>query len=116
MPVTVRNADILFNDGTTQSSAAGAPTTTQVLNATAGAAAGAVGTYSWLTRTGVETTTFSTGSTYAGSTLRFNGIQRGGVNVTGVGTPAGTWRMMSYGLMQNTGYTESAGGLFLRIS
>ena len=45
MTITVGGSAITFPDATTQSTAATAPTTTQVLNAYAGASVGAVGTY-----------------------------------------------------------------------
>ena len=86
MPVTVRGTDILFNDGTTQSTAAGAPSTTQVLNATAAASVGAVGTYAELVD--LAFTSRSPGETVAGSGLRYTG---GGIEGS---TPSGTWRLM----------------------
>jgi hypothetical protein len=107
MPVTVRNADILFNDGSTQSTAAGAPTTTQVLNATAAASAGAVGTYALLFRNNNALTSF--GDTLAGSGLTPSdggGGQRSG-SVTG------TWRCMG---RSGSNYTGGSVTVWLRIS
>ena len=81
MPTTLRNTDILFNDGTTQSTAAtsgGLVTTANVLNATAGASHQAVGTYTvaWNTTTG----NVASNGTIAGSSLRFTSAS---VNTTG---------------------------------
>ena len=119
MPVTVRNADILFNDGTTQSTAAGAVTTTSVLNATAGASVGAVGTYAFLVS--AVNATYGPGATLAGSNLRYIGIRvsfgdYGAVNINGWNegpTTAGTWRCM--GQMTGSTFTRTA-TLWLRIS
>ncbi len=122
MAVTVGGTSITFNDGTTQSTAAGAVTTTAVLNATAAASVGAVGTYALLG----ETTGTSTeaGSTRAGSALRYAGLS-GNSPFSGIisgttyhvgngGTPAGTWRAMG---RCNWGDTASFGAtLWLRIS
>ena len=83
MPVTLRNTDILFNDGSTQSTAFN---TTGVLNATAGASAGAVGTYG----NAFRSSPLSVGTTYAAASLGFS---------------AGTWRCMtqtSVGSMEQT--------------
>lgn len=139
MPVTVRNADILFNDGTTQTTAAGAPTTAQVLSATAGASFGAVGTYAVLLM-GVNTN-LATGATIAGSSLRdvsvgaqtqlsspYNGGSSTSSNYPFAGTAmAGTWRKMSAGATHGTYSVPGAYGtsqptwawnyaLYLRIS
>ena len=98
MAVTVRGTDILFNDGTTQSTAAGAVTTTAVLNATAGAASKAVGTYGW------HQVQYTLGSTVSGSSLGFG---------------SGTWRCMTFsGAYVPYNYTNHyvQGSLLLRIS
>lgn len=112
MAVTVGGTSITFNDGTTQTTAAGgAPTTAQVLNATAGASVGAVGTYAIL-RT--ETTTGALqnpGATRAGSTLRYTEAS-GSVNA---GTPAGTWRLMGGSYDLGVGYSQAT-SVWLRIS
>jgi hypothetical protein len=106
MPVTVRNTDILFNDGSTQSTAAGAVTTTAVLNATAAASVGAVGTYAFLGET--LTTNTVPGGTRAGSGLRYAGSGSSAgwhqsANQTPQrhpnaypNTPPGTWRCMGH--------------------
>lgn len=125
MPVSIRGTDILFNDGSTQSTAAGAPSTTQVLNATAGASTGAVGTYAYLYPTFAVTGTnisasWSPGATVAGSGLTYTGSGPGGGSFS-AGTPSGTWRVM--GRAFTTG-ADGYGGtayfpsrtLFLRIS
>jgi hypothetical protein len=81
--------------------------------------AGAVGTYAWLGSNGVQT--FSAGSSYAGSGLRYAGAGQYGWGFTGTaysttrgGTPAGTWRAMG---SCGTGYsTVSPSTIFVRIS
>ena len=125
MAVTVRGTDILFNDGTTQTTAAGAVSTTAVLNATAGATAGAVGSYMFATPA-TSGTSISFGTTYAGSSLRPTGGLYGtasGPAFTGTlpigSAQSGTWRCMGVtgtgggGPYSQTVYSAS---LFLRIS
>jgi hypothetical protein len=131
MPVTVRNTDILFNDGTTQTTAAGAIPTDF----------GAVGTYAVLQM--AANTNLATGGTIAGSSLRFNytpnnttspaganfapfvGFQThfGNSNYNGGGTAvSGTWRKMSTGTTHrssNDGYGTNFfwhAALYVRIS
>ena len=98
MPTTLRNTDILFNDGSTQSTAGQPTSTALVLSATASASAGAVGTYGW-----TEITT-TPGTTYPASSL---------------GISAGTWRSMTFrsGTIFS-GYSgiTTTGSLMLRIS
>ena len=95
MPVTVRGGDILFNDGSTQSTAAGAVTTSAVLNATAGASGNAIGSYALTVDFGGS---FSINSTRAGSSV--------------AGGLSGTWRAMQNAVISGgVGY-----GVFLRIS
>ena len=100
MPVTVRGTDILFNDGTTQSTAAGAITTTSVLNATAAASAGAVGTYGFFKDTVGSTHVYEAGTTLAGSNLRWAAAPlvsvTGGPPPSSNNAPSGTWRLMGY--------------------
>ena len=91
-------AGITFADSTSQTTAATAAalvTTTNVLNATAGASSGAVGVYGFC----VSNQDVATGNTTAGSNLRFCGIDGrnigGGFQQTG-GTPSGTWRLMGF--------------------
>lgn len=110
MSVTIRGTDILFNDGSTQSTSAAVNTTT-VLNATAGASVGAVGTYALLHY--VPNSNGSPGQTFAGSNLRYSssGTLRADT------APAGTWRLMGYMLDWNeSGALNSQTSLFLRIS
>lgn len=105
MAMTLRNTDILFNDSTTQSTAFNA---TAVLNATAGASAGAVGTYAFATHES-PTTPFNFGDTISGSLLYPS-------NATGAllgSTFAGTWRSM--GTLQFAG-RQTRTSLWLRIS
>lgn len=102
--------------GVTTNSVSATPTTAQVLAATAGASAGEVGAYSFLSHGsnyGIQTT----GSTRAGSQLRYSGASSGDTvfAVTG-GTPAGTWRLMGY--IQEGGATSTiyVPSVWLRIS
>ena len=114
MAVTVGGTSITFNDGTTQSTAAGAVTTTAVLNATAGASLGAVGSYSFLVRSTNGNFTYEPGVTVAGSALRYTGAVA--VRATSA-YPAGTWRCMAYSYnTEFCGGANVSGTLFLRIS
>jgi len=99
MPVTIRNTDILFNNGTTQSTAA-TPVSTDF---------GAVGTYAVLMN--AASSDLATGGTRAGSDLRIDpalnstsGLlsvyywNRYAANTTyngGGSAVSGTWRKMS---------------------
>ncbi len=83
-----------------------APTSAQVGAATAGLATGAVGTYAFLRF--VSATTATSGSTHAGSDLRYSSAAA----LTGV-TPGGTWRLM--GQTENSSNVASTSA-FLRIS
>ena len=75
--------------GVTISSTAGAPTTAQVLSATAGASVGAVGTYAFLTSS--SGFSVSPGGTLSGSSLSYSNAG------AFLGTsPSGTWRAMGY--------------------
>ena len=115
------NGNVLTSNGTTWTSVApvtAAPTTDQVLTATAGASAGAVGTYAFLARVNIAANT-SPGSTSAGSNLRYaaTGNTSVGAQITG-SAPAGTWRAMGFGVgavSANCGVYYS-GTLWLRIS
>ena len=99
---------------------ASAPTTAQVLSATAGATAGAVGTYAWLGQN-TGSATISTGSTYSGSSLRYAGsgmyswaTPNTSYSTSRGATPSGTWRAVGYCA---SGYsTVSPTTVFLRIS
>ncbi len=110
MAVTVRGTDIVFNDGTTQSTANNLPAnTTNVLNATAGASAGAVGTYGLMWQP-FTTSSYAPGQTIAGSYLRFASCS-GSVS----GAPGtGTWRCMGQASPGETSAGQTT--LWLRIS
>lgn len=111
MPTRIRNTDILFNDGTTQSTAA-IVTTTAVLNATSAASVGAVGTYAFLSITDA-TTQPGIGGTVAGSTLRYSSADAASTTA-----PSGTWRQMGWNLGQ-AGYSypnAARVSVWLRIS
>lgn len=113
MAITVGGTSITFNDGTTQTTAGGAPTTAQVLSATTGATAGAVGTYAILAY--IMGASALNGGTYAGSNLAYVVFyqMQGGFNpisATG-GTPAGTWRALQ---VNTTSYSFPA-ALFVRV-
>lgn len=73
---------------------------------TAGLAAGAVGSYAFLTFNTL--TTAAAGTTHAGSGLRYSNAAA----LIGV-TPAGTWRLMGQSLNSSQAHSTS---LFLRIS
>jgi hypothetical protein len=123
MAVTINGTSgITFNDATSQSTAAVAPTTTQVLNATAGAAVGAVGTYALLSYQ--SSGAIAAGATAAGSLLRYATANAWSTSCGSYyaaafpsapysGTPAGTWRCMGYSIGHNTNNQTT---LWLRIS
>jgi hypothetical protein len=103
---TANSTTYLRGDRTWQTISASAPTTAQVLAATAGASFGAVGTYAFLSLIGSTSETVIDGNTYAGSSLEPAGILRtnsgnaGGdvassADATRGGTAvSGTWRAM----------------------
>lgn len=101
-------AGITFNDASSQSTAA-IINTTNVLNATASAAVGAVGTYAAMINN--SGTTCTAGVTVAGSSLSY--IPFGG-NTTYSSAATGTWRAM--GSCYVAGYGYNSATLFLRIS
>lgn len=118
MAVTVGGTSITFNDATVQSTAAGAPTTAQVLNATAAASVGAVGTYAMLVHStsSASFTTHYQGTTWAGSALKYSNSS----NERSGASPAGTWRLMGtayayIGDFYGPQY-DSRASVFLRIS
>jgi hypothetical protein len=115
VPAPGTSSNVLTSNGTAWTSTApGAPTTAQVLTATAGATAGAVGTYAWLYTT--DRVTLSPGDTKAGSTLYFanSGIDSTQNSDTYLTSPStsGTWRCMGY--LRPFGNTSAT--VFLRIS
>jgi len=90
------------------------------LAATAGATAGAVGTYAWLLQAAAsQFTTITLGTNYAGSSFRNSGILGSDgtadaqIDVT-ASTPSGTWKAM--GQVTYTGGILNRGTLFLRVS
>ena len=104
MPVTVRGNDILFNDSSTQSTAA-VVNTTSVLTAYSGTTAGLVGAVAHRTQ---NFTTWTANSTIAGSFIYS-------------GAP-GTWRALQPGVVTGTvscfctGTYNIFGGTYVRIS
>ena len=97
------------------------PTTAEVLTATAGATAGAVGTYALLvssTSIALSTTRTATGGTIAGSSLRYSAVVNSSsvINVTGGGTPSGTWRCMGIERNSDNANNCTVLTLWLRIS
>jgi hypothetical protein len=67
-----------------------APTTAQVLAATAGLTAGAVGTYGFFRKFGAGT--LAVGSTIAGASLAWAGIDSDAASTAA--SPSGTWRCL----------------------
>jgi hypothetical protein len=123
MPVTVRNTDILFNNGTTQSTAASAASTDF----------GGVGSYAVLMM--AADNNLASGGTIAGSSLRVNAqinqsitltsnpfpnTSVGGSYVGGGSAVSGTWRKMSGGVVflfdSQYGLRYYANALYVRIS
>lgn len=113
MPTTLRNTDILFNDATTQSTANNLPaTTTNVLNATAGASFNAVGSYALASNFVVLTLTLNSGDTTAGSNFA-GSFQTSNSNNSGGTALVGTWRCMGYFVASGQSNRMT---LFLRIA
>lgn len=99
---------ITFGDSTSQTTAAVVSTST-VLTATAGASAGAVGTYAFVNQRTSGATAF--GSTRAGSSLFPCGIDQAFSGFSLGSAQSGTWRCM--GNVPSGGFYIT---LFLRIS
>jgi hypothetical protein len=98
-------------------------TTAQVLNATATAVEGAVGTYAFLRDVTNSDTNINQGATVAGSNLRFSSMSfvfsdtpPSTWNASSGQTPSGTWRLMGFGDRSNGLSTIRYASLFLRIS
>ena len=96
---------------------------TGIGTATAGLAAGAVGTYAYLVNTGIDTS-ISQGTSIAGSSLRYSGHSNDSLTTSdsnwsvshtaGGANPSGTWQSMgSRGTSVGRNYFQT---LFLRIS
>lgn len=104
------SGNVLQSNGTTWvSSTVPAPSTTQVLSATAGASVGAVGTYAFCYQLFGQSVS-DPGTTKAGSNLRFSNSSGQGSSV-----PSGTWRCMGYASADN--YASQANTtVWLRIS
>lgn len=123
---TADSTTYLRGDGSWQAVST-TPTTAQVLTATAGASAGAVGTYAFLGETSATST--AVGNTRAGSSLRYVSVavtNSWAFNVGSsypaygnynTGAPSGTWRAMGDSRSANVnclnGYPAT---LWLRIS
>jgi hypothetical protein len=117
--ITVTNGNGVSGNPTI---AANAPTSAEVGSATAGLAAGAVGTYAYVTYITATDTDFDFNSTVAGSAIRPVGLYRTqDTNTIGIlissTTLSGTWRVMSY-FNNNDATTSDTFGiaLVLRIS
>ena len=127
------SAGITFGDATSQTTAAVSATTTNVLSATAGASAGAVGTYAFLRHT--TNADYAFGATLAGSSLVPAGVGTATWALYTAATASalaltygsyqnsaqsGTWRCMGVG--SNVGDSgcppnaTTAASLWLRIS
>jgi hypothetical protein len=125
---TPGTGNFLRGDGSWQTVPASAPSTTDVLNAYAGAAYGGVGTYtvalSGATLTGGNS--IAAGSTEAGSGLRavVSSTSNNAIgNLTALQTAAtatlglaGTWRLMMLLRRNDAQAAAHLGGLYLRIS
>lgn len=111
----------------TVTAAGGAPTTAQVLSATAGASVDEVGTYAWLGNTS-SGTGYSPGSNYAGSGLAMAGAASLGnypwtqsnvgsiTNDSSGGGRSGTWKCMGGNGSNQSGSDRARATLFLRVS
>jgi hypothetical protein len=95
-----------------------APTTTEVLSATAGATAGAVGTYAFMERTG-NNSAINIGGTIGGSSIRYAGVDRTSSQAMDISSsatvPSGTWQCMGFIAFLGDTSSERA-SLFLRIA
>lgn len=118
---TANNTTFLRGDRTWQTITT-TPTTTQVLNATAGLTAGQVGSYAFLQRilpAGGTSLTFNAGATESGANLRFAGVSSLAGGIQSSGTPSGTWRIVGYSVVQNVFITNgqfSSSSMWVRIS
>jgi len=89
-----------------------------VMNRTAGATAGAVGTYAFMERTG-NNSAINIGGTIAGASIRYAGVDRTSSQAMDISSsatvPSGTWQCMGYISFLGDASAERA-SLFLRIS
>lgn len=113
------SGNVLQSNGSTWVSSPVSLTTDQVLNATAGASVGAVGTYAFLVRN-ADATSLSAGSTWAGSNLVYGSVisvnfynYNTAVDGGSTTSPSGTWRLMGEFYRNDNGTKAS---LWLRIS
>ena len=125
VPVVVVDAKGRVTGISTQTVGGSAPTTAQVLTATAGAAVGDVGTYAYLAR--VTGGPVAAGTTVAGSGLRFAAgasfvlscgswaVANGGGGQPFSSAPSGTWRCMGM-IAGNASGTLVLTTMWLRIS
>jgi hypothetical protein len=96
-------------------------TTANVLAATAGASAGAVGTYAFAA-TSNNTSSVAPGSTIAGSSLLYAGVRYNGSTgdtdvTTTTGALSGTWQAMGFKPVRTANIAASREAtMFLRIS
>ena len=118
--LAVTNAKIANASVTSNKLATGNDERDWVLNRTAGASVGAVGTYAFLQDITDSNTNVSAGSTVAGSSLRYAGPYFDSIQdkwiVFGSGTPAGTWRLLGWGQRVGGVAAQRYASLFLRIS
>jgi hypothetical protein len=120
---TPGSGNFLRGDGSWATVPVAAPSTADVLNATAGASVGAVGTYVFARRTSRDG--INTGNTIAGSSLAYAAGNSGwtenpyaGAQPSGSpagSTLSGTWRCMGHAPLYNSSQQSNA-TLFLRIS
>ena len=115
----VNNEKIANSAVTSAKLATGANERDWVLARTAGASAGAVGTYAFLADPTNSGTNVAVGSILAGSSLRYSSVHfESGFWVVdrAQGAPNGTWRIMGFGnRLLGTGNARY-GSLFLRIA
>lgn len=119
MATTLGSTGVTFPDGTTQTTASGgAPTTAQVLSATAGASYAAVGTY--VLASPNTQTDIAPGTTRAGSSMVLSGFgystPYGNMYGETGSTLSGTWRAMSWGRYRPACNSVYPILLWLRIS
>jgi len=107
---TGSTSNFLRGDGSWQAVPSSAPTTAQVLSATAGASAGAVGTYAALRDT--NTAVKAAGATRPGSGLRFTNFNGNDANASA----SGTWRLMGAAGISGWSSGVMTSSVWLRIA